>query len=246
MAEPSLTYVHPVGAGSGRFTELHPDYLHEVKLVEEIGLAYWQRLFEATRYPAGLKPSDLAQKGKGLERVAQALFTQQLTADVIAAIETVAELGNSRGREVLSQAADDLGILRESWPDDVGAGELALDLWLRQPSDESLIEVLERARIRVFEMGSTRPQQEFAGKAPKAVPSDLGPVCARIKDDASAWFRANDRGGYAEVKCYSRDEGAVFQVVHGEPFRTELTINDDGSDRSSVRFRPGTRGSHPV
>jgi len=235
---PSGADVQPLGASS-RQLEFLPDYLHDVKLVEEISFKAWRRCLESIGLPESLSRKDLEWSEGFYAKLEQALFTKRLPVELIDALETTAELGNSKGREVLHQAAEDIGVSRISWPSEIGDRELVLELWLRQRENADLVEVLERARLRMFELGTSRPQREFTGKAPKAIPSDLPAVIARLEEGTAAWFRANDRGEYSEVKALERDHGAVFQVVHGEPFRSEMTISDDGKARSSVRYRPG-------
>lgn len=214
-----------------------PDYLHKTELIEEVKVPLWRELFAQCGFPPPLKEADLEKEKGAHDRIAEVVFRQKLDLKLSDAIETIEELGSEIGRDVLMGAIDDAGISRVSWPTDHGARELALYVWMRRFADERLVDALDAARVRMFEMGTQRPLFEFAGKSAKPIQVEEKAIRATVQEAASAWCKANDRGEYTEVKVYLRDANAVFQIIHGEPFKNQMTVTDRG--RSNVRFRPG-------
>ena len=212
-------------------TELLPAYLHDVRLIEEVALDRWRELFDAVGYPAALESHPLTHAS--IERV---LFAEKVDTALIDALETIEELRSERGRECLVRSADDLGCSRASWPTEFTSGELALHLWIRQFKDDTIAAVLSQARIRAFETGTRRPHQDFAGKSARRLSYGEAELRTRVQEEAIAWLRVNERGNYAEVKCYVRGDDTVFQVIHAEPIKSELAIVD--GERAAIRFHP--------
>lgn len=201
-----------------------PDYLHKIELVQEIGVVLWRDVFSTAGYPGSLKPADLSDEAAAHERIAKVVFSEKLDPIWLDAFETVEELGSDSGRDVLQHAIDDAGVPRTSWPTDLGSREFALFVWRRRGQDDRLEEIVDHARVRMFELGTQRPQHEFEGKSARAIGAAEETIRNSVQGEVSAWCKANDRGEYAEVRAYLRDQQAVFQIIHGEPWKTQMAI----------------------
>ncbi len=106
-------------------------------------------------YPGGLNRDELTH-----ESLWRVLLYEQLEPEVVDLVETLYELGSEKGREVLVQAADDLHVERELWPRACAAGCSLLHVVFRAPATSGSTR-FSRARLRMFEVSTRRPHQEF-------------------------------------------------------------------------------------
>src|SRR5580658_1820023 len=135
-----------------------PTSFHDVTSLMEVSPETWRSIVTAAGESARLTGSVLTH-----EELWHSLMASPPGQDLLDALEVIHELGTDRGRDLLSNAADDQQVQLGA-VDDVPARELAARVWLQSRSDNSVAQVLVRARFSALESGRDRTYREFAGE----------------------------------------------------------------------------------
>ena len=141
----------------------------DASAIEEVPLTLWKEVFEAFGWPtsvAGKWPSFTH------EDVQLAFRNDNLTDNLLQALEVLHTLGTEAGREAITSVMTERRVQLHELPDGASERELAIQLYLAQRSNASLADVFARVQTQVQESGDRRRYNEFVGKEPRAI-SDL-------------------------------------------------------------------------
>jgi len=135
-------------------------------VVEEVSLDLWRKLFQVVGWPESLKTQ---KKSFNHEEVLSALQGDDLSDELLQAMEALNELGTESGREAIEIAMKDRRVPPEALQLDVGERELPLILFLAQKRNAALAEVFIRAQAQIQDGTDRRRYHEFIGKEAKPV-----------------------------------------------------------------------------
>ncbi len=147
------------------------------------------------------------------------------------ALFLVDEMATPEGMDGLLDEARILGIQLDDG-DRLTPADVAVRVWLQKP------DVLEQkhaeqflAKPRSFESFQTdrEPVPEFFLPPDRAVQA--------LEAELDEWFEDKKRGRGARVFVYPKDDGCWFLVRHGDPFKREGSLEEEGK-ASSVFYRP--------
>ena len=132
--------------------------------IEEVPIALWRQAFDVLGWPISLR--DKANTFTHHD-VQVAIPNDDLSDDLLQALETLHMLGTEDGREAIMSVMSERGAQLPGLPDDSSERELALRLYLAQRTDASMADVFARAQTQVQEEGDRRRYNEFVAKEPR-------------------------------------------------------------------------------
>ena len=115
-------------------------------MIDEIPPEAWADLFEAAGWPASLAEE------RGTPRHGQivtALTDDDLSDELLEALDVLETLGTSAGRAAIEAALADQHLLPDFLPPNEGDRVYALRLFIGQRQDTALADVLARAQIQI-------------------------------------------------------------------------------------------------
>lgn len=171
----------------------------------------------------GLKLPELAEAaGIDYEHLRSLLMEpDRLPADLREAFYFIHEMATNEGMECLLDAAEEAGIEIFGTPGPT-PGDTAVQVWLMDR------ELLERKHAEQF-LQNVRSFQSF-GTRNTPVPRyrDPTPRLTQIKKDLDDFFEKKKRGRNTKVFPYVREDSIWFLVRHGDPFKREGAIDENG------------------
>lgn len=150
-------------------------------------------------------------------------------AELIDAVFCVSELATPDAVDVLANAAQNLGV---KLPANATPAEIAMLLYMASPDVAQALHY-ERLplRARAFEYFSTE-----SVTAPVFEPPITETIQA-LERSLNIWFEKRRMGCGCRIFNYTRDHETWFLIRHGDYYRREATVADDGG-AASVQFRP--------
>ena len=133
----------------------------DVAAIEEVAVAVWKEVFEATRWPMSLVEKNGSM---GHADIVDALRKDTLSDELLHALETLHELGSDAGREAIVAAMNDRHIPLNTISQNSGEKEFSLRFYLAQRKDAALVDVFARAQIQIQEGGDQKRYNDFLGK----------------------------------------------------------------------------------
>lgn len=203
----------------------------EITAIEEVSIASWRSLFEASEYPGSLAP-----RGLTIEKITEALTNEPLTEEMLDALLTNLELGTPAGVDVLRAEARAQGIDVAAWPEDEGPRDLVMRLWVAALTDDKVADALERAQMGAHAAGN-RTVREFTGReacAPRLTSAKA--LGSRLRQPIASWCKAEGMSDYCEVRGCVREGEYCFEVIHG--YRRQLQSVIEGQKRTILPLRP--------
>jgi hypothetical protein len=177
-----------------------------------------QRLAGATLTPEGLLAS-LTSDPPGIE--------------LQDALETIHELGNEAGRDLLQQAAADAQISLGAI-DDVPTRELVAQLWIQSRTADAMATLLTRARVNSPALAQERQCREFAGKRTTVGVIDKDQLATAVK----SWCAANAENADVFVSAYQRGDEWWYETLRGDPLKRVVEMRN--SRPTILDYRPAS------
>lgn len=148
---------------------------------------------------------------------------------LIDAIFCVSELATLDAADALDNAARRIGL---ELPDDATAAEVAMLLSLADPAAAQRLHY-ERIplRARAFEYFGAAEHSDAAFEPPAETQIQA------IERSLNIWFEKRRMGCGCRIFTFTRDHEVWFLIRHGDHYRHEAAVADDGS-AASVLFRP--------
>jgi len=149
---------------------------------------------------------------------------------LVDALFCISEIASEETFELLVETCDRLSLVIGTEPTPM---DLAVALWTHAPDEARKIhsELLPQ-RIRSYEYFSAAdegPKRPFMGAPESAL--------RIIEKDLDSWFMHKKMGCGCRVHCYQRGTETWFLIRHGDSYRREATVADNGAS-GAVCFRP--------
>ncbi len=155
--------------------------------------------------------------------------SEETPRELIDAIFCVSELATLDAADAVYEACQNAGL---QLPNDATAAEAAMLLYIVDPAAAKAVHY-ERLplRARAFEYFSA----EGGGGEAFEPPGDA--QIKAIERSLDVWFQKRRMGTGCRIFTYTRNHETWFLIRHGDCYRRESTVADDGS-AASVLFRP--------
>lgn len=203
-------------------------------VVEEVSLDLWRKLFLVVGWPESLKSK---KKSFDHDEVLAALQGDDLSDDLLQAVEALNELGTESGREAIQNAMKDRRVLPETLQMDVGERELSLNLFLAQKGNAALAEVFARAQAQIQDGPDRRRYYEFMGKEAKPV-SLLAGSRDTLLGDTKQYCIEQGLGDHVQVTAFEDDGAYIFHVLRSHHTKTPLAVVPGHGARATIEYRP--------
>jgi len=206
----------------------------DAAVIEEVPVGLWQRLFTSIGVPASL-----GDREESLTHAAivEALQRDELSDDMLLALETLHTLGTEAGRAAIATAMTDRRAEPMLLPPDASEREFAVHLFLAQRENAVAAEVFARAQAEVQERAGHRRYNEFLGKDARPLPA-LTRKANLLKEYMLAYCRDHDLGDHVHVRAFEDDGVYVIQVVRSDHVKKPLAVLPGQSARTTIQFRP--------
>ena len=207
---------------------------HDASAIEEVPLALWREAFEPLGWPASLTDK---QATFTHDDVRDAIRNDDLTDNLLQALEALHTLGTEAGREAITSVMKERRVQLHNLPDGVSERELAMQLYLGQRGNASLADVLARAQTQVQESGDRRRYNEFLAKEPRAVSNLKGQremLCAAVLRHC----QDSDLGDHVQVEAFEDDGVCVFSILRSDRMKKPLAVLPGHAARALIPFRP--------
>jgi hypothetical protein len=203
-------------------------------VIEEVAIDVWKEVFEATGWPASLATK---QSSFGHEDIVSALHQDDLSDELLHALETLHGLGTEAGRDAIVSAMNDRSMPLDTLPQNTGEREFSLRFYLAQRKDVSLVDVFARAQIQMQEAGDQRRYNDFVGKDARSVTS-LPAKVEKLREEVLRHCQKSDLGEHVHVRAFEEDEVFVFNVLRSHHTRKPLAIVPGHTARATIQYRP--------
>lgn len=205
----------------------------DASVIEQVSLASWRTLFDAVGWPGSLSSQRTGQLT--YDDLHQAL-DGDLNEELLLALETLQNLGTHAGRESIATLMHDGHMPLDAFPQDLGAPEFALHLFLKQREGGAFADIFTKAHIQVQE-GDQRAFNDFAAREPKQV-TDVAKRRENLERELLGYCKAHDLGEHVQVRA-SRDDGTVrFQIMRSHFTKTPLAVIPGSPGRAPIKYRP--------
>ena len=203
-------------------------------VIESVPVDSWRQLFDAIGYPASLSGrNEITHAG-----IIQALTVDELSDELLQALEVLSTLGTDDGREAIALAMTDRRVPADALPQGVSELELALSLFLAQRNDAAMTEVFVRAQAQAHSRGDPRRYNEFAAKEARRV-SQLASKQSELRRAVLEYSRDNDRGEHVDVRAFEDDGVYVFHVLRSDRVKKPLAVVPGRrSSRATIAYTP--------
>ena len=203
-------------------------------MIDEIPPEAWADLFEAAGWPASLAQKRGTPKH---EQIVTALTDDDLSDELLEALDVLETLGTSAGRAAIEAALADQHLLPDVLPPNEGDRVYALRLFIGQRQDTALGDVLARAQIQIQQGVGNRPANEFLGKEAKRIPDAKKKAKALVQ--ATLDFCCERKlGDYVQVKAIEDDDVCVFRVHRSHHTKRPLAVVAGRSAHATIEYRP--------
>ena len=206
----------------------------DASAIEEVPLALWRQVFEALGWPASLGDK---QATFTHDDVRNAIRNDDLTDNLLYALETLHTLGTEAGREAITSVMTERHVQLDDLPDGASERELSMRLYLAQRGDASLADVLARAQTQVQEAGDRRRYNEFLAKEPRPV-SDLKGKRDKLYAAVLRHCLDSDLGDHVQVEAFEDDGAYVFSILRTDRMKKPLAVLPGHAARTLIPFRP--------
>jgi len=206
----------------------------DASAIEEVPLHLWRDVFEAFGWPVSLAGK---RSTFGHNDVRDALQQDELTDELLLAIETLHTLGTEAGREAIVSAMNDRRVPLDTLPVEIGEREFALRLFLAQRGNASLADVFARAQTHIQEGGDHRRYNEFLGREAKPV-TKLKAKKDALGAEVLRHCRDSDLGEHVQVEAFEDDGTYVFHILRSHHTKKPLAVVPGHSARATIAFRP--------
>ena len=202
--------------------------------IEEVPLTLWKDVFEAFGWPTSLvgKRSSFTH-----EDVQDAIRNDNLTDNLLQALEALHTLGTEAGREAITSVMTERRVQLNELPDGASERELAMQLYLAQRKNASLADVFARVQTQVQESGDRRRYNEFVAKEPRAV-SNLKRRREMLRAAVLRHCQDCDLGDHVQVEVFEDDGAYVFSVLRSDRMKKPLAVVPGHAARARIPFRP--------
>lgn len=206
----------------------------DAAVIEEVPVGLWQRLFMSIGVPASLGGREESLTHAA---IVEALQRDELSDDMLLALETLHTLGTEAGRAAIATAMTDRRAEHMLLPPDASEREFAVHLFLAQRENAVAAEVFARAQAEVQERAGHRRYNEFLGKDARPLPA-LTRKANLLKEYMLAYCRDHDLGDHVHVRAFEDDGVYVIQVVRSDHVKKPLAVLPGQSARTTIQFRP--------
>ena len=206
----------------------------DASVIEEVPLTLWREAFEAFGWPtslAGKRPSFTHND------VQDAIRNDNLTDNLLQALEALHTLGTEAGREAITSVMSERRVQLHELSDGTSERELAMQLYLAQRRNASLADVFARVQTQVQESGDRRRYNEFMAKEPRAT-SDLKGRREMLRAAVLRHCQDCDLGDHVQVEVFEDDGVYVFSVLRSDRMKKPLAVLPGHAARALIPFRP--------
>ncbi|WP_291161226.1 hypothetical protein [Gemmatimonas sp. UBA7669] len=211
-----------------------PQVWLDTAMLEEIPVIRWRELFDAIGWPPSLAT---LRESLTTPDLVQALATEPISDELSQAFEALEMLGSTSGRDALARALEDRHIAPEELPQELGAREFALCVYLRKRTDARLRDVFDRALTQVVEHGRRRPYHEFVGREAPPIP-DLASMCVALEDATRAFSELHQLGGHVQARVLEDNNIVIFHITRSHHRRTPVAVLPGTASRSTIAYYP--------
>ena len=203
-------------------------------VIQEVPVDVWKEVFEALGWPASL---GTMQGSFGHDDVVNAFHRDDLSDELLQALETLDKLGTEAGRDAIVSAMNDRRISLNTLPQGTGEREFSLRFYLAQRRDASLVDVFARAQIQIQESGDQRRYNDFIGKGARSVTS-LPEKVEKLRAEVFQYCQKSDLGEHVHVQAFEDDGVFIFNVLRSHHTRTPLAVVNGQAARATIQYRP--------
>lgn len=203
-------------------------------VIQEVPVDVWKEVFGALGWPASL---ETIQGCFGHDDVVNAFHRDDLSDELLQALETLDKLGTEAGRDAIVSAMNDRRIPLDTLPQGTGERELSLRFYLAQRRDASLVDVFARAQIQIQESGDQRRYNDFIGKGARGVTS-LPEKVEKLRAEVFQYCQKSDLGEHVHVQAFEDDGVFIFNVLRSHHTRTPLAVVNGQAARATIQYRP--------
>lgn len=202
--------------------------------IEEVPLELWRESFDALGWPASLRDK---QTNFTHGDVADAFRKDDLTDNLVHALEILHTLGTEAGREAITSVMSERNIHLHVLPNGASERELAIRLYLAQRSHAAMADVLARAQAQVQEAGDRRRYSEFLAIEPRSV-RNLQNHRTVLSAAVLRHCQDSDLGDHVQVDAFEDDGVCIFSILHSDRIKKPLAVVSGHSARAVIPFRP--------
>ena len=202
--------------------------------IEEVPIALWRQAFDVLGWPTSLR--DKANTFTHHD-VQVAIPNDDLSDDLLQALETLHMLGTEDGREAIMSVMSERGAQLPGLPDDSSERELALRLYLAQRTDASMADVFARAQTHVQEEGDRRRYNEFVAKEPRLL-RNLDRHREALSTAVLNYCQNSDLGDHVQVAAFADDGIYIFRILRSDRMKKPLAVVPGRPVRAVIPFRP--------
>ena len=206
----------------------------EASAIEEVPLPLWKEVFEAFGWPKSL---DGKWPSFTYEEVQDALHKDDLTDNLIQALEVLHTLGTEAGRGAITSVMAERRVQLNELPEGASERELAMQLYLAQRSNASLADVFARVQTQIQESGDRRRYNEFVAKEPRVI-NDLKRRRGMLRAAVLSHCQDCDLGDHVQVEVFEDDGVYVFSVLRSDRMKKPLAVLPGRAARAVIPFRP--------
>lgn len=210
-----------------------PPAYRQVPFLETLAPATWRDVLAACGVDAP-KSTD-----GGFAAALFELLGEEQPAMLIDALETISEVGNEEGAEVLRELEEGVSaVLPDDFPHDATVQEQAARLWCLAQREEAVARRLIVAQAVILARQRKRPTLHFAGASPRR-PKPMKRALPSLRKLLGEIFERRGAGGYLEIDEVPQDDDRlVLYVVHGSTRRSVVTVNEAETGRERKDVRP--------
>jgi len=201
--------------------------------IEEVPVDLWHDVFNAVGWPQSLvDKQDVFTHAD----VTAAIRQDDLSDDLLYALETLHTLGTEAGREAIVSVMQERRVELQALPEGASERELAMRLYLGQRKDASLADVFARAHIQVQESGDHRRYNEFLGAEPRQV-TNAKEKQELLRAAVLRHCQKADLGDHVQVNVLEDDDIFVFSVLRTDRMKKPLAVLPGQAARTLIPHR---------
>jgi hypothetical protein len=203
-------------------------------MIEEVPPEAWRDLFEAVGWPASLKNR---REQLTHEKIVAAFTDDELSDELLEALEAPETLGTDAGRAAIEAAFADQHMLPDVLPANEGDRVFALRLFVGQRVDAALSDVFARAQIQIQQAAGCRAVNEFLGREARRI-SNAKKKAKELEQATLKYSRERNRGDYVQVRAIDDDDVCVFRVIRSHHTKRPLAVVAGRAAHATIEYRP--------
>lgn len=188
--------------------------------IEEVPLDLWHEVFDVAGWPSSVADNRDAFTHAD---VTEAIRRDELSDDLLYALEALHTLGTEAGREAIVAVMQDRRVEVQALPKGASERELAMWLYIGQRKDASLADVFARAHIQVQESGDHRRYNEFLGVKARSV-TNAHEKRELLRAAVLCHCQKADLGDHVQVDILEDDDIYVFRVLRTDRMKKPLAV----------------------